>query len=101
MRPVFGANHTLSALRQPPMYLSSILKMPGRAGNLLVYLAPTVLSTGRNPYCAKRSCAVGPLTNRMNLLATSTFDEFFSAAIGSSSSIVWRDHVLDVLPGLA
>src|SRR5579884_4149814 len=90
MRPFFGSNQTLSAFRQPPMYLSSTLKMPGRAGNLSVYLAATFLSTGRKPYCAKRSCAVAPFTKRMNLFATSLFGELLRTAIGSSISIVCR-----------
>ena len=41
IRPLFGSNHPLSALRQPPMILSSILKMPGRAGNFDAYFLAT------------------------------------------------------------
>ena len=37
----FGSNHFLSTVRQPPKILSSILKMPGRAGYFDAYFFAT------------------------------------------------------------
>src|SRR3954453_17066155 len=90
MRPLFGSNQSLSALRQPPNIDASIAKMPGRDGYLSAYFFATVLSTGRKPYCAKRSCAAGLFTKRMNWFALSLFGLAFATAIGSSISIDWR-----------
>ena len=70
--------------------MSSIAKMPGRVGYLSAYFLATDLSTGRKPYCAKRSCAVEPFTKRMNWLTLSLFELVFVTAIGSSISIDCR-----------
>src|SRR4029078_12742012 len=83
-------NHFLSTVRQPPKILSSILKMPGRAGYFSVYFFATVGLTGRHPYWPKGSWATGPLVKRMDLFARSLLALFLSTAIGSSISIVWR-----------
>ena len=47
MIPPFGSNHFLSAARQPPRNLLSILISAGRTGKLFLNCAKTFLSTGR------------------------------------------------------
>ena len=74
------------------MILSSTLKMPGRAGNSLTAAgsAATLGSTGRKPYWTNSSCDGLDFTYWMNLFARSLFELFWSTAIGSWISIVWR-----------
>ena len=91
MRPLFGSNQSLSAVAPAADVLSSIVKMPGRVGYLSAYFAATFLSTGRKPYCAKRSCAVVALHEADELVRPCPCSSSTSCtAIGSSISIDWR-----------
>ena len=99
IRPLFGSNQTLSALRQPPMNLSSILKMPGRVGNFVSVASSRPFgSTGRKPYWASESWAGVGLDEADELVR----DVLVRAVLQHrdrelDQHRLPRDHVLDVL----
>ena len=90
MRPLFGSNHTLSAFRQPPMYLSSILKMPGRAGNFVGVLRRDLLVDRPEAVLREEILRGRALDEADELVRDVLVRAPLSTAIGSSISIDWR-----------